>query len=229
MTIKINWPDVSAPTSKIRLSKSTSEELQNSVHTALKIIASKPVGQRLLKKIDEGKYWVLITSLEDSDTSPETRTFGPGGNISGMGCPSIISISEKHNFTLIGYKHKLYSTDLSPIAAPFWISLAHELIHAYHNSYGRNCQRQDLELPFKRNVWKSPEELKTITGWSGIEDEGGRVRQAISENAIRLEHNLPLRYSCCSSDALQVPQKKRKLVQGTEDLKSTPVFQHYQI
>jgi hypothetical protein len=81
----------------------------------------------------------------------------------------------------------------NPIESPFTVKLAHELIHGLHNSYGENSRH----LPSPNDaLWRNLEEYNTIMG--NTENSLG-----ISENTIRKELNLPLRYTHLSPAAYQ--------------------------
>ncbi|HLP89366.1 MAG TPA: M91 family zinc metallopeptidase [Nostocaceae cyanobacterium] len=71
-----------------------------------------------------------------------------------------------------------YDSDGKEISFPVFILLGHELIHARHNAAGHSR----LHLPATDSNYTNSEEEKTIATGS------------LTENDLRTEHKLPLRY-----------------------------------
>ncbi len=142
----------------------------------LKLIASKPVGALLLKKIAESRvvttmaYKVKIqrakNTLDMSETDPAKRWHA--GNVTkgvnmdkaknGAGTPSVITYNPNVFLTPDGKR-------------PPYIGLAHELIHAYRNLYG-----------ISGGTTATDESM--VCGFGQYKDED------ITENKIRAEHGI---------------------------------------
>lgn len=151
------------------------------ITSAIEILKSQNVGKRLINKIINGKHRVIIkydrnvNNCEAHDSKEATKR--------GVGCSSTIRLNfEKPS--LCGFKGE-------EIESPFFVKLAHELIHALHNSHGKNNGYSTC------GVWSNQEELKTIYPEVDLK----RTKPKISENAIRAEHGLPLRFSHYSYNA----------------------------
>lgn len=134
-------------------------------------INSGCIGRKLIKKIENGKYRVLIRY---ENGKIEARSFKINETNEG---PSIINISKTPDFFGIRGER---------IKCPTYIALAHELIHAYRFSRGKD---QDIESMKKIKYWENENELIVITG------DPKQKYPRISENGIRKEHGLPLRFS----------------------------------
>jgi len=175
------------------------------VQEAFKILASGRVGQRLISKIGAGRHQVFILQGDKSEVTP-----GFSDNLKGMeessdrtkGCVSFVRLkldqelvwrySEKDRRLQWYLKKRIeYVHDMNgkPIEIPFFITLAHELIHAYHNTYGKNKRH---EFTMDTRVWSTDEEYKTIVGFPS--KKPFRMEPKITENTIRREHRLPERF-----------------------------------
>lgn len=141
----------------------------NNIKIALNHLSTAEVGNRLLRKIADGHHTIYIKHNSNDNSARGTED----GCIRGRGCNTFIEIS---------------CSDLHT-ESPFFIRLAHELIHGYHNSYGKCLNSSILE----KNVWENDEEYNTIVGLTS--NKINRKRPKITENAIRLEHHLSERTS----------------------------------
>lgn len=144
-----------------------------------------PVAQRLLEKIGRGPHPIFITSGLVGTTflgELELR----------KGCSSIISFS--------GRGTSYISPDGTSCFCPNFVSLAHELIHACHNSYGKN---RTFSTGCDSTVWTDPEEYHTIMGFPSKNPD--RKTPKITQNAILAALGLPERISHCSGEVLNEP------------------------
>lgn len=149
------------------------------IENDLRKIASQPVGARLLEKIKQGAHPVFIHYHTEKWTS---KPYSHENKCKkGVGCSTTV-------FACLSDKTRIIDYTLAPCQTPSYISLAHELIHAYHNSYGRNRQNH----PFQdTEIWKNAEEYNTIVGYPSKKPRFSNLK--ITENNIRKEHSLPLR------------------------------------
>ncbi len=147
------------------------------VQEAMAKILEGEVGQRLIRKIGEGQEYVTIIHAVDADNT-RRDLWPPSG-----GAGSTIQLS--------GRAKTMLDANGQEIPHPFFLTVAHELIHAYHNSYGKN---KGVICCGNKEVWTNDEEYKTIIGWPSKNPQL-RTRPKISENSIRSEHNLPDRFS----------------------------------
>ena len=145
-----------------------------------KTILLGEVGQRLIKKIEQGQHAVFIEY---------------GKNCKGKAFDGTLSRSRGWGAdTVIHYDctaQNVFDCKGSSIESPRFIKLAHEMIHALHNSYGKNAQA--LKCKHNNFFWKSQEEFKTIFG--NPSKNLNRKRPKITENAIRAERGLEERCS----------------------------------
>ena len=87
--------------------------------------------------------------------------------------------------------------------SPFYIQLAHELIHVYHGFYGK---KRNFEKVANEKLWRNAEELYTISGSpSKKNNQRTKAKPYITENAIRKEHGLEERYTHFSASKLDDP------------------------
>lgn len=166
----------------IEVYESTPSDFLDKVQQAIKEIRLGEVGERLLTRIGEGKHIVCIKyELESDETVYENED---NAQTKGVGSNSTIYVSGNSDIA-VGYQG-------DSIAYPFYMILAHELIHAYHASYGK-VRLVSEDIIEQKNLWTDMEEHKTIIG--NPSKNPMRNRSKIHENAIRKEHHLPLRYS----------------------------------
>lgn len=154
---------------KVLIDDNTPDDFKDCLIFALEIIQSKPVGHRLVEKLNNiFCNIVFMYSKED-----EMRYFS------------------EHHKVVISYQAAVdFSCGIDGKKLVDWpfISLAHELIHAYHFLYGK----EKTLLPCSNTlVWTDQEEYATKMGSL---DNPKRIRPKISENAIRQEHNLSLTF-----------------------------------
>ncbi len=189
----------------VQLKANTPTDFLDKVKEALKTISEGEVGQRLLKKIGDGKHVVLIKYVSgENSTNSHTNC-----RIREIGCPSTIQLNGSEN-SLIGFKAE-------KIENPFFMILVHELIHAYHNSYGKSRDQSQCG-----DIWTNREEYKTIIGHPSKKSH--RTKSKISENAIRAEHQLPLRYSHLGFEGTSTDKLKEVKLEATAH-QVTSIFQ----
>lgn len=174
------------------------------VEKAFKILLTGRVGQRLIAKIGAGKHPIYIKeSSQRSSADPDDLDSACNRN---LGSSTIISlylnirvVFDQSTSTpipsLVPLEGRVFDRNGNTIAMPFFLSLAHELIHALHNSYGKN---KAFQKTVDRHVWSSDEEYHTIEGFPS--KKATRAEPKITENAIRREHNLPERYGHAGHD-----------------------------
>lgn len=179
-------------TDKIYIGKSAAKDSDFilKVQAAMNEITSKEVGQRLIRKINQGKHIIWIYNSEDEGASSRAIN-QPMHRIRGVGACTRIELKVQEIEDLIGFRGE-------KIPSPFHIMLAHELIHGYHNSRGK-CRGKQL-IPDKNQqvidfveIWGNEEEYSTIIGLPSKKPD--RKIPKISENAIRQEHGLVARFS----------------------------------
>jgi Effector protein len=159
----------------IQNNSSVCPDFENVVRKNLQSINSTETGKRLIEKIDQSKhqvkisYFVKTSCLQlGSKTDPSKR---------GKGCDSWILFT--------GSAKDKIDIHLKRLETPSFIDLAHELIHACHNSYGKNAKEEEYPS-IDKGFWTNPEEYKTIFGFENTK---------ITENRIRKEHGLQERFS----------------------------------
>ena len=139
---------------------------EDKVKRALGKIASSVVGTGLLAAIASQRHRIDIFY---HPTESSAVPFGKKGcDIPGVGTPSFVSLSDR--------KLNVFDSKFRPIKQPFYVTVAHELIHALHNAYGKNRHDSYICNPA---VWSNDEEFMTIA----------------LENDLRREKGLTERYS----------------------------------
>lgn len=152
------------------------EEIVNEVQISLRILDSKKIGCKLLQRLGNSKHNIYI---ELGHKFKEKAVFGSKARTRGVGSDSVVTIVTRD----MAIKNKKI----------FFISFAHELIHAYHSVYGKNRTREKSICDY---MWTNDEEYTTIEGRPSKKLHKLRSNhQKISENAIREEHRLPKRIS----------------------------------
>lgn len=188
------------------------DDFDGVVRTALKTIASKPVGEGLLRGISKGclagrhkliiEYTATFTMAAPLDdvSAPSRKKLQPATpgeeklDINKLvSVPGVLAVQEGPVFVhgggtsaVVCFKH----TDKGPPHArrPAFIGLAHELIHAYHYILG-SCYRAPCGgIMSGQDTGLMEEEMRT----TGV---GAYSKETPSENAIRAEHGIPLRSS----------------------------------
>jgi len=156
-----------------------SPDLENQVQTALSTLEKNPIGKRLIEKIGNSFHNIYIKQGE------KFSCYGKNGDcqILGKGCSSEITFPREDS----NYK-KYYTTQLSLASKPIFVDLAHELIHAYHNSSGKNAKNF---FRCETLVWIKDEEYHTIMGFPSKKMD--RTTPKITENAILSSLGLPER------------------------------------
>lgn len=158
-----------------------SKQFLDVVKEAIEKIASKPVGGRLIKKIAEGNHRIEIV-YNRSGNNFATPLNDKAAETKGFGCDTKIYLGRKSS--------PKFGVRLGKLRSNFFITLAHELIHAYHFSYGRGKTHAQS---FPAEVWTNDEEFSTIVGLPS--KKLIRLFPKICENNIREEHGIPSRFS----------------------------------
>lgn len=176
----------------VEFNNNTPSNFVSKVSLALINLSSGEVGQRLLKKIGKGRHIVIIQYTPDTSETIPLNSMAAGTY--GVGSSSIIKISQDE-YSVLDFNAK-------KVTYPFFVELAHELIHAYHNSYGKN--KGSYNFSGCKDVWTNQEEFNTImkpySPW--------RSKPKISENAILAEHGFPLRFSHQGANFLTEKKKE---------------------
>lgn len=159
------------------------------VKSDLTVLESREVGKRLITRISRGKHAVHISRGKDNYCVTLDRL---ASCTRGKGSSSKISYSLKPHHR-VDFRGKEYTVP------PFFV-LAHELIHAYHGSNGKDAITQGL-AECSSAWWKNREEIHTIRGFPS--KNPSRNKPKISENAILAEHGYPERFGHISADALK--------------------------
>lgn len=152
-------------------------DFRDKLNSALKTLLSEPCGRKLLLKIAFAKHSIRILYDKDSCANP---TDLKDASIRGVGTGSTIFLSDK--------PMSVFNSKKEYIDMPFFIRMAHELIHACHNAYGTRREKTTCD----RELWTSSEEFYTIAREKDDVEEPSQYakKPKISENAIRKEHNL---------------------------------------
>jgi len=167
-------------------------EFESSVKYALCALEKIPIGKRLIEKVGNSKHEVFIQFTKDffscvMQNESLACTLGKG-------CNSIIE------FSISNRKNSEYpTTTLKKATRPSYIDFAHELIHAYHNTQGKNAR---LGTKCDKFVWSNDEEYHTIMGF--ISKKTGRKSPKITENAILSALGLPERFGHASFENLKI-------------------------
>lgn len=172
-----------------------SPEFVSEVTKALNLINSKPVGKRLLEKIQRASHTVWIT---ESDTS-ETKFYTVGVVIKGRGSDANMLLSRKITTSITHIRGETVN--------PFFIVFAHELIHVYHGFYGKH---RTLTNVVNKRLWHDDEEYQARVGFPSKKNKI-RTQPKITENAIRDEHALPQVYTHLSASELDKPELAQQI------------------
>ncbi|MBS0654841.1 MAG: hypothetical protein JSR46_03605 [Verrucomicrobia bacterium] len=138
------------------------------VKSAIEILWTHDTGRRLIKKIKDGTH--QITIIFNSNKNECIAQDVEGSKQTGVGSRSTIYINYKK--LIISQSDIIhYGNDEKKVEYPFCIKVAHQLIYAYRNSYGKRS--------------KEFEERK-ILGFEQYKKEPPKI----SVNSILLEHGL---------------------------------------
>jgi hypothetical protein len=168
-------------------------QFANVVDAALRIIASRPMGQKLLLSIERDGPTPPASVNGVKVTIRDAARYYGQGNVSRRtneadGCwqgSQGVSTEGPGTFTRIYWDPNITRTPDG--VRPYWIGLAHELIHARRNLLGIGYLNDNRT-----------EELHTV-GLSLLGSPGGVARNdcgrwgPITENDIRAEHGVPPR------------------------------------
>jgi len=152
---------------------------------AVEELEKLPIGKRLLEKIQKTKYRIYFKSFHENACVPLDRD---KAKEKGNGCSSIVFCSSAQLASGIGEQY--ITADLQSKERPFFVDIAHELIHACHNATGRCASNNDRSDSL---VWSNDEEYHTIMGFPSKHSD--RKHPKITENAILSAIGLPERFS----------------------------------
>ncbi len=160
-------------------------EFRQIVETALSKIESCEVGKRLIDRINNGKHpvWINLSSKSEHDNLCLAIDDNYKNPKIGSSSDIFLALKTTKVFDMAGNSYEM----------PVFLSLAHELIHAYHNSYGKNAANGDRYPTVDLSLWTTKEEYHTIQGFPS--KKGSRSRPKITENAIRRELGFHERFS----------------------------------
>ncbi len=142
-------------------------------------LMSKPVGRTLLAGIVNGSNKVTIQPSATQIYGGANATRGAGtlenaDGTAGAGGTTMIQVDAN----LKDEDVMVYDKAGKEIGLPIFITLGHELIHAKHNSEGRNRR----------------EKVATDAAYSNMEEEETIATGTLTENNLRTEHGLTLRH-----------------------------------
>ena len=147
------------------------------------IQGDKAAGSELIRSLIENADVTISIKIgaKNSCFRPVDISVPSGSSIEWQNCNSITPVFS-------GLKVKFGVT-------PKEINLGHELIHAYHNMKGESKGNMLVRIgiyenPYKYNIAITDIQHKTS---DSLEEHITVFGDSISENALRLEHNLPLR------------------------------------
>jgi hypothetical protein len=172
----------------LKVDENAPENFLSSVRSSLDIIETTSVGRRLIEKIGTATHPIFIQYAQQNSSELQEIQ---GSRMRGVGTCTIISHSSLNSSRYI-------STHCLPAVKPSFAILAHELIHAYHNSVGKNADNTHRCDSF---VWANDEEYHTIMGFPS--KKPGRLTPKITENAILAELGLPERFGEVTFDTLE--------------------------
>jgi len=166
------------------------------VREDLATIGSKPVGKQLLAHLYQGKHLIFIHYYPHRNCAIAAR--GLGHRLPGVGSSTSVLYNPWKKPTLFNIRGKVSTY-------PAWTSLAHELLHAYHNQQGTNRTKE--ADPIDRRIWKNAEEYQTILG----------LESQINQYAILKEHGLTPRYGHVSCRNISSGLKRRLVANAKRD------------
>lgn len=168
--------------------------------TAITKLVQKPSGRMLIQQLAAGGQTVTIRpdkpgseavagpdapmldkNFKDNEETPLGRWIEPEIKPGPVTDATVLIPSNMDDNTM-----KAYDANFELLDQPFFVTLGHELVHASHMTKGMAYHSDEKKSPpLTDPEYHNREEEVTIAG----EDEG-----QISENTIRREHNLPLRF-----------------------------------
>lgn len=173
---------------------------ESQVRSALDSLEQIEIGKRLIEKIAGASHKIFIKQGKGFYCCKENGD----AEISGKGCRSLIIFPDLDPIENRTY----YTAQLSLALKPGFVDFAHELIHAYHNSKGKNAK--DI-FRCDTLVWIRDEEYHTIMGFPS--KKINRKTPKITENAILAAIGLPERFGYVSSSSIKpVLYQRMKLV-----------------
>ncbi|MBV4481179.1 M91 family zinc metallopeptidase [Pseudomonas khavaziana] len=218
----------------IRTKDDDSLTFVHAVNRALEVIASRPIGKRLLESITasggergaEAKfgYKICIQPADSTKTSWlffERRRY-LGTNVTRAASEENASLLNKGSVSSIKWNPVQVSTPDGD--RPPFVGLAHELLHAYRNLYGESkLTHESIAGMSRAGHYKQIDEYEVV-GIMGYED------LPLTENKIRSEHNIPLRqfYSGLDGD-LEVSSDTYRKGNLTEKLTSKKIYKETNI
>lgn len=125
--------------------------------------------------------------------NPKDRSFCRQENGVGVGTGSYVQITIAPEPFLVGLEGQ-------PLYVPCFLTLGHELGHAYNILLGQRCDALVLPSGYpsdfaRQRYWTNPEEFQNIL---------------LHENVLRAEHGLPQRMYHIPYHGLQIPQETQK-------------------
>lgn len=206
---------------EIRIQTRSRQELEE-VESHLRKIASKPNGLELLWRIkhlsNDGRHLQIITYDGDNGvagrlTERQLKATNASENpddhnhVSLMYAFSRIRPDNTNNLGVIGtIKYNLkqgveldrygFPTGFNDFKETNFVSLAHELVHAYHLMNGTYFTSDPIATVAIANSSMRQEEDRAV----GV---GRFIGSRLSENGIRIEHNLPLRAHYLSREQIR--------------------------
>lgn len=170
----------------IRSDAKTPPDFHKFITDNLNILESKDIGKRLISKI--GLVDTMVT-IEYSEKTPfncctcEAKVDPQTGKSQ---FATIIITENPHDY--IGFSGERIQNK------PF-LSLANRLIEAYHYAVGKNYTNVEID----KKIWTDGEIYHTIMGYPSKKNT--RTKPKVTENSIRAEHGIPLRFSHYSYQA----------------------------
>jgi hypothetical protein len=175
-------------------------------HVNLRKIYSKPIGKDLLDLILKRHHGIGTKKNADGTGKTVTICNGWGTQAKGdnntdasatnngakfvvkkqLGGGNTLAMAGQGSSVKVRYSVTLDYTSILKLKTPAFVALAHELIHAYHFLSGNQSSDLSMDPVLKRIKSSIIEEALTVGA-------GTYANTRISENAIRLEHGLPLR------------------------------------
>ena len=156
-----------------------SPHFESKVKAMLDSLEQISVGKRLIEKIGNAAHTIYIKQGNDFYCYRQNED----AKILGKGCASVITCPDSS-------ENDIYHTaSLTLASKPPLVDFAHELIHAYHNSRGKNARNL---FRCDTLVWSNDEEYHTIMGFPSKKPD--RKTPKITENAILAALGLPERF-----------------------------------
>jgi hypothetical protein len=150
------------------------------VREALDRIASQPVGARLLGALNNGPVfggWNACIKILRPNTVADLDNPGAEGGNRAVAIDETRATGGAGCATAVYFNPTVWVVPGQGSRPPF-IGLAHELVHAWHNAYGT-----------KKGSYDEEEQFTVGLGVYAVPNAN-----SITENRIRVEHNLPVRH-----------------------------------